>query len=140
MAISEAAEQRMIAARAARNKQDKKHPFVINIHDGRLLPNVPNLRAHSNYRVYTGDPKASAQERLRFLSVAGHRPRVVDSEVSGEQPPPPPFDIAKAGRDELVEFAASQYGAALDPGAHLNALRAQVRALARDANDLSDLT
>ena len=89
MAISEAAEQRMVAARAARNKQDKKHPFVINIHDGRLLPNVPNLRAHSNYRVYTGDPKASAQERLRFLSVAGHRPRVVDSEVSGEQPPTP---------------------------------------------------
>lgn len=136
MAISEAAEQRMIAARNARNQQDKKHPFVINIKDGRLLPNVPTLRAHPDYRVYTGDPKAAVEDRLRFLSVAGHRPRVVDSE-EGEQAPPPPFDIAKASREELVAFAASQYDATLDPGAHLNALRAQVRALAKDANDLT---
>lgn len=136
MAISEAVEQKMVAAHNARNQQDKKHPFVINIKDGRLLPNVPSLRAHPSYRVYTGDPAASPRDRLRFLSVAGHRPAVVDSD-EGEQAPPPPFDIAKAGREELVEFAASQYGTALDPSAHLNALRAQVRALAKDANDLT---
>jgi hypothetical protein len=135
MALSAQAEQKMQAERDARNKQDKKHPFVINIDDGRLLPNIPNLREHPKYRVYKGDPKASAEERLRHLAVTGHGPRVIDS--GDAVPSAPLFDIAKATREELVEFAAAQYHEQLDPNMHLATLRASVRALAQSNNDLA---
>jgi len=73
----------------ALNQQNKKYPLLINIEDGRLVPNVrligggPEIRGqdgkvlaravspHPKYRVYMGDPKASVSERMRLLATQG---------------------------------------------------------------------
>ena len=148
MPISEVMEQRMVEANRARNAQDKRHPMLINIKDGRMIPNVPKLRGHPNYRVYMGDPTASKEERLRVLHTQGllESAAIVDSGPRGVPQPGPiespegePFDVAKAQREELKIFAKQNYGVDLDPkgDTHLQTLRAQVRDLARARGDLS---
>ena len=148
MPISEAMEQKMVEANRARNAQDKRHPMLINVKDGRLIPNVPKLRTHKDYRVYMGDPQAPLVDRLRILQTQGllHAAAVVDSqnnlehlkmgtvEAAGE-----PFDIAKASREQLKAFAIENYGVGLDEkgDTHLMTLRAQVRDLAKAKGDLS---
>ncbi len=148
MAIGEAQESRMIADRAARNKQDKKHPFLINVKDGRLLPNVPNLAGraangahqpakagHKDYRVYTGDPKAAKDERLRWLQTqgigaAGGR-QVTLANVE-------PFDVGTATMDDLIDFASTEYGVSLSKQLGLKAVRAEVIKLAKEAGAVPD--
>lgn len=133
--ITEAQEMRQAAG--ARPRQDPKYPMLINIDDGRLYPNVPKMRAHPKYIVYTGDVKASATERMRWVDTAKGSPmrrrRVVADENTA-----PPFDIGKATATELVEFALTEYGKTLDPGTHLSSLRAAVRKLAQEAGNLAD--
>ena len=58
--------------------------------------------------------------------------RVVDS---GDAEP---FDIGKATVDEMVAFAAAEYQVTLDPKKHHNALRAELRALAKQHGSLAD--
>lgn len=152
MAISDVMEQQQAARYQSRNKQDKKHPMLINIEDGRLVPNVPMLAGrkgdpvnkippimpHPKYRVFTGDPKASKEQRLRWLETSGQSGAmraVVDSGADA----PAAFDVSTASREQLVAFARDQYGEALDAtgDTHLTKLRAQVRALAQTAGDLT---
>lgn len=144
LGISEQQETRMIAARAARNKQDAKHPFLINVKDGRLVPNVPALRGrpaekvdgreipakpgHPDYRVYTGSVKASLEERMKWLEtsgagVGGTRRAVV---LSDEEP----FDLNTATLDEMIEFAKSEYDKVLDKSMGMKAVRKAVADLA----------
>jgi hypothetical protein len=131
--ISEAVEMRLAEAQRNRNRQDKRHPMLINIDDGRLMPNVPRLAgrvgsadrkepaipAHPKYRVYTGDLKATHAERMRWLATSGLRAPSVEDALPLE-----PFEIMKASREELVTFARENYpDVKLDPNGHLTALR-----------------
>jgi hypothetical protein len=145
-------EQQAAARHNARNRQDRKHPFLINIEDGRLVPNVPMLGGrkgdpkekipsilpHPKYRVFSGDPKASLADRMRWIETSGQSGAmraVVDSGADA----PAAFDVSTASREQLVAFARDQYGEALDAtgDTHLTKLRAQVRALAQTAGDLT---
>ena len=119
-------------------KQDKRHPFLINVKDGRLFPNVgalrDDLKAGKNYRIFTGSPKPTHDERMKWLETQGATlaARVIDSGDSE------PFDIGKASVDEMVAFAATEYQVVLDPKKHHNALRAELRALAKQHGSLAD--
>ena len=154
--ISEAVEARMSEARAARNKQDKAVPMLINIKDFRLVPNVPLLRNHRNYRPYMGDVRATVAERQRIVETGAMlgRPAVVDSALDkllasnpnfkAPAAPEPendiePFDVGKANREELCAFALRYYGASIDPDGktHLATLRSKLRSLAAAAGDMS---
>jgi len=120
-------EQRVNDART-RQRQDKQHPLLINTKDGRLMPNVPRIRKKADYAVYTGHPKATLEDRMRYLQslggTGGARRRVVNS-ADDE-----PFDIGKATKQELVDFATSEYQANLDVKVDHRILRKQVQALA----------
>jgi len=132
-----------------KQKQDTKVPFLINIKDGRLVPNVAGTRELADYRPYQGPAKAPLEARLQYLRSEGrlgsaYRPLVDSSVEQSSAPPAPPFDIATATKDELISFAAMEYGKMLDTTAHLATLKKQVRefarqagALAGDHNDLS---
>ena len=139
--ITEAQEAAVVQARgkSPKFKQDKRHPFLINVKDGRLFPNVGALRDSTNagskdYRIFTGSPKATHDERMKWLETQGATlaARVIDSGDSE------PFDIGKASVDEMVAFAATEYQVVLDPKKHHNALRAELRALAKQHGSLSD--
>ena len=149
--ISESVEARMSEARAARNRQDKEHPMLINIKDFRLMPNVPALRTHRNYRPFAGDPRATYDERKRIVETGQlmGRPVIVDSQlakfrggatatVDAPEADEPPFDVGKASREELQVFALRYYGVEIDPDGktHLMTLRAKLRALAAAAGDM----
>lgn len=159
MPISEAQESKMIAQRAARNKQNPKVPFLINIKDGRLLPNVPALagrpeekapsgqtipakKPHPDYRPYTGSIKATEEERMHWLRSSGMTLQTADTGapvrrgvlLSDEEP----FDIGASTVAELIEFAKTEYGADLSPAGGLKALRAQVNDLAKKAGATVD--
>lgn len=128
--ITAAQEQNVSNARRA--LQDKKVPHVININDGRLMPNVPRLRTHKDYRVYTGprDPDgkpASLPQRMKWLAGAMHNnlPRIVDSSAQE------PFDIGKASRDELIVFASSELGMMLPDGLDAPEMRKRIMAYAQ---------
>jgi hypothetical protein len=156
MAISEAQESKMIAQRNARNKQNVKIPFLINVKDGRLIPNVPMLAGraaevapngqvipakppHPNYRPYTGSLKATEEERMKWLESSGFTIQTVSTEA-GNAPrravvlaDVEPFDIGTATVGELIAFAKDEYGADLSPAGGLKALRTQVGKLALEA-------
>lgn len=118
-----------IADARARQRQDKSHPLLINIKDGRLMPNVPRIRNNkkAQYVVYTGPAKATLEERMRYLQSMGRNGgrRVVDS--SSEDAP---FDIGKASKQELVDFALSEYQTQLSLETDHRKLRTQVKELA----------
>lgn len=132
MAVSEATEARMIAERQARNKQDKKYPHLINIDDGRLLPNVPNLAKHPKYRVYHGDPKATSGERLRYLAsqLGG---RAAHRAVVNSQEDVAPFDVGTATKEELIAFAQTEYDLELSSNTDIRTLRKRVADAAQRA-------
>jgi hypothetical protein len=136
MAIPNAAvnksEAAMLAARAARNKQDTKYTHLINVIDASLLPNVPKLRNHRDLRVYTGDIHATEAERKRWLETGGARlPRAV---VLAEEEP---FDIGTAELPALREFAFNEYGFNIPDAATVEQARKQVNALAKKAGALT---
>lgn len=137
MAITEAQEANLSNA-IARGRQDTKTPFCINVKDGRLMPNVPEILAHADYRPYKGNYKASLDERMAYLrsgGFGGAAKRAVVMPVEDTVPvaEEEPFDIAKASKDELVAFAFDQYQEVLDPSTHLTTLRSQVTKLAKAA-------
>lgn len=121
----------------ARNRQDKAVPFCINVKDGRLMPNVKEIREHADYRVYKGNYKASLDERMAYLrsggfgGAPGKRAVVMPAEDVEPVAEQEPFDIAKASKDELVAFAFDQWSEVLDPATHLTTLRSQVVKLAK---------
>lgn len=138
MAITDAQEANL-SNMLARNRQDKKIPFCINVKDGRLMPNVKEIREHADYRPYTGNYKASLDERMAYLRSGGFggTKRAVVPFVDDAPPAPAPaaeeepFDIAKASKEELVAFAFDQWAEVLSVDTHLTTLRSQVAKLAK---------
>jgi len=148
--ITDQQEASLAAAANALSRQDAKTPFLINIHDGRLFPNIAKLRKGNtakfglNYRPYHGPPKATIEQRMQYLrsetgtpGASAAAPLVIDSETDTYVPPPPPFDIGKASRDELITFAASQYGQVIEPNANIMSARKRVREWAQRAGELA---
>lgn len=150
MAINE---EQLSAVYQARNAQNRKRPMLINIDDGRLMPNVPRLGGrpevrdqqtgrvlepgippHPKYRVYMGDPNATREERMRVLRVGMG---IETAPIFDTQPTAAPFDIATASAEELVAFAQQQYGMSLSPNTPVHLLRGRVKAAAEKANDLA---
>lgn len=127
MSISDSQQDGLSAIRATKSKQDLAMPFLINRKDGRLMPNTELMRKHADYRPYTGSVKASLSERMLFLSSGATRPRMINSTPEDE---PEPFDIGKATKGELVDFAFNEFGAALDETADIRTLRKQLASLA----------
>lgn len=117
--IDPATEQR-IADNRSRLRQDKSVPLLIR-NDGMLYPNTKLVARKPEFRPYHGDPKASLQDRLRYLKGLGAK-----RAVSYEAPPEEPFDIGGADADALANFAMEQYGAVLDPSKPVKVLREQV--------------
>lgn len=135
-----AAEEANFSNKLARERQDTKTPFCIHVKDGRLMPNVPEIRSHPDYRLYKGNYKASLDERMAYLRSGGFGtpgkravvPFVDDSAPAEEQAP---FDIAKASKEELVAFAFDQWAEVLSVDTHLTTLRSQVAKLAKLHNN-----
>lgn len=129
--ITASQEERLSEAnsRSGKKKQDRENPMVMNIEDFRLMPNTPRLRAHKQYRVYSGPLDASVAQRKRWLEGALKQlpKRVVNSA------PEEVFDIGLATADDLVIFALENYGAKLDPEHSLKKLRTEVAKLAAAA-------
>jgi hypothetical protein len=124
MAITELDEER--AQRVAeRQRQDKKTPLLIS-EDGRLYPNTKLMRANPRYRPYHGSPKASLEDRKRYLLGLGAK-RAVQYEPEPEEA----FDIGKASVEALLEFAQEQYGIVLDPNKPPKLLREEVYRLSQ---------
>lgn len=122
MPIDEKLEQR-VAEHRGKTRQNKLHPWLIR-DDGMIVPNVPLVAKKSNFRPYHGDIKASIEDRMRYLQNLGSKRRVINSAVAADEEAP--FDIAKATKDDLIAFAADQYGEILDPALHLNKMRSIV--------------
>lgn len=123
------AQEAALAARRAQLAQDKRHPFLIHVDDGRLMPNVARLRGHQKYRVFTGSPKATPEERMAWLRSMGNgTPAPDDAEA---------FDIGKASVEEMIAFAASEYGVTFEPTMHHNKMRSELRRLAAEAGNLA---
>ncbi len=114
----------------AKKKQDRVNPHVVNIEDGRLMPNTPRLRIHPQYRVYTGPKDADAAGRLQWLEGQTRHgaPRIVNSKEAEDQ-----FDVGTATADEIVMFANEHFGAVLDPKSPMKTLRSQLVLLAEKA-------
>lgn len=132
MTISSAQADAMATRQASVKRQDSAAPLLINIEDGRLMPNAPNIRALQGYRVYHGDPKADLKTRMAYLRSGGHgrkhTPVLDDAQ---------PFDVSKAPKEELIAFAMNEYGVALDVTADLRAMRKKVMELAEAAGSLA---
>jgi hypothetical protein len=129
--ISEQQEANLAEAHArSKKKQDKTHPHVINIDDGRLMPNTPRLRILPNYRVYGGDINAALPERMKWLKSAlrAHPKAIVNSKAEEDT-----FDVGTASVDDLIVFAVENFGASLNPKHPLKNLRAEVMRLAEVA-------
>lgn len=119
-------EQR-IAEHRGKTRQSKSCPWLIR-DDGMIFPNVPLIAKKQNFRPYHGDPAAPLDERMQYLQGLTHqRRRVVMSAPLVEEEP---FDIAKATKEELIAFAMEEYAEPIDPGEHLNKVRAIVAKLA----------
>lgn len=123
-AIDQATEQR-IAERRAKQRHLQNPPFLIHTEDGRLYPHTKLSATNPKYRPYHGDPKATLDDRMRYLKGLAGKRQVVFSE------PDEPFDIGTADADSLVMFAMDQYGVGLDPAKPLAELRRKVADLAK---------
>lgn len=127
--ITDQQEANLAAAHArAKKKQDKTNPYVVNITDGRLMPNTPRLRAHKDYRVYPVSQeearKSTVVDRLKWIERSAAMPsgpKVVNSMSEADT-----FDVGSANADEMAVFAMENFGLALDPKKPLKALRKEV--------------
>ena len=124
MAISEAQENKMAAAIAAKKRQDPNMPFLIHRTDGRLMPNTPLMRKHKSLVPYTGSVKASLEERMRYLATGSSR-RVTLAPPQEEEV----FDIGTATKEEILDFALAEYGQQLNEKAPVHILRGQLNKL-----------
>jgi hypothetical protein len=126
MAITESQEAGL--AERAKSRQDKTNPFLIHIEDGRLLPNTARTRKHPKYRVYTGDIRASQEERMAFIhsGIGGsiNRPKVTNSAAEADE-----FDVGRATKDEMIVFAMQQFGVSLTADTDIRTMRKQIMQL-----------
>lgn len=83
--------------------------------DGTLVPSTPRILAQPNIRPYHGDPRATLQERLRYLAGFVQRRPVVGLE---------PFNMRKATKEEILQFMDEEYGVQLDARGDEDTVRA----------------
>lgn len=114
----------------AKKKQDRTNPHVINIEDGRLMPNTPRLRIHPLYRVYTGPKNADVGTRMRWLEgqTRAGTPKLTNSKEAEDT-----FDVGTATADELVMFGLEHFGLTLDGKKPLKVLRKEIMDAAEKA-------
>lgn len=120
MRMNDETEARLSEARS-RRRQNRECPLLIR-DDGMLFPNVPLVAKKQNFRPYRGDPKASLQERLNYLSGYGQSRRRVHYDPSVDEAP---FELSKASAEDIIAFAFEELGATLDPALPLPELRAE---------------
>lgn len=118
MAITEEHEKAAAAFRG-KHRQNKANPWLIRTDDGMIFPNVPLLAKKPNMRVYAGDIKAPVEERLKMLEGMPGRRSIVFDDVE-------PFNITKASKTELIQFAMDEYSEPIDETEHINKVRAVV--------------
>ena len=114
----------------AGRRQDSAVPLLINTRDARLVPNVPNVRRLPEYRPYHGAKDASLEARLAYIRSGGGAPAVTATTSATA------FDISKASKPELVDFAANEYGVALEDG-DVRTMRRKLAELAEAAGTLA---
>lgn len=119
--------EKNVANHRGKTRQNKANPWLIR-DDGMIVPNCPLIAKRPNFRIYRGDINASLEDRMRYLQNLGGKRRVINSAVASDEDAP--FDIAKATKDQLAEFALDQFGEILDPTMHLNKLRSIVANIA----------
>ena len=89
--------------RSAKRRQDKDHPMVVNINDGRRMPNVPMLREHKDYRVYMGKPPNASRRRRAGSGCAATWKRGTPQVTYTS--PTDAFDVAQGfTKDDLIVF------------------------------------
>lgn len=127
--ITDAQEAKIADART-RSAQDKANPLLINIDDGRLMPNVRRVLRHKSgkYVIYSGDPKASLENRMLWLQSMGRQPgarRIINTAIEEEV-----VDLGKLTKEDLVELAMVEYQTELPMNIDVKEMRKRVMALA----------
>lgn len=84
--------------------------------DGTLVPSTPRILAQPNIRPYHGDPRATLQERLRYLAGFVQRRPVIGLE---------PFNMRTATKEQIIQFMDEEYGVQLDARADEDTVRAK---------------
>jgi len=130
----------LVEATRAKYKQDKQTPFYINVNDGRLIPNTIAVRGHAHpttgdivpetrnadYVPYHGDPKASLEERMKWLRTANTAPRRVITSASVTEPER--IDLDKMSKEQLENFMLTEFGMRPPKGADVRTLRKMILA------------
>jgi hypothetical protein len=125
----------------SKKKQDKTNPFVVNVKNGRLMPNTPRLRVHKDYRVYPASleeaQKSTTADRMKWIersaAMRTDAPRIVNSKAAEDA-----FDVGTATADDLAVFAMETWGLALDPKKPLKTLRSEVMKKAAEMEALEN--
>ncbi len=124
--LNDTGDARISEANAKKHAQDKRIPFLINTSDARLMPNTPLIRKMvATYVPYTGAASDSLEVRRAFLASSNGRKRVVNSAADE----PELVDIGKLSKDDLVAYAITEHGFALDPSKDVRALRKELMAV-----------
>jgi hypothetical protein len=114
-----------ISEARGRTRQNKEVPFLINIEDFRLVPNVKLIAQNPKYRPYHGDVNATLEQRRAYVTKLGRQVRVINTSEDDDT-----VDIGKMNADQLLAFAADEFGAALNPAHSEAKLRQEVARLA----------
>jgi hypothetical protein len=91
--------------------------------DGMLFPATDKVLRLHEFRPYHGDPNATLPQRLAYLRGQQASQATQISIETGA------FDIGTASKEELAEFALTEYGVQLDTRRDIGLLRADVAAL-----------
>jgi hypothetical protein len=94
--------------------------------DGMLCPFTKGAAMRPNMRPYHGDPKANKEDRLKWLAGTYGSTAVTSIELQEAGS----FDIGKANKGELLEFASNEYGVDLDSRKSEDQLRKEIVELA----------
>lgn len=114
-----------ISEARARTRQNREVPFLINIDDFRLLPNVKLIAKNPKYRPYHGPVNATLEERRAYVTKLGRTVRVINTAEQDDT-----VDIGQMNADQLIAFAMDEFGAALNPAMPEAKLRLEVARLA----------
>jgi hypothetical protein len=108
--------------RSAKRRQDKENPMVVNINDGRLMPNVKMLREHPDYRIYRGPDTKDAKVRLQWLNGELKRTPIKVTNTKADAV----FDVGTATRDDIIVFMMEEYGITVKPETPMSTMRQMV--------------
>jgi hypothetical protein len=108
--------------RTSKRRQDRENPHVVNVKDGRLMPNVKMLREHPDYRIYRGPDTDDAKVRLQWLDGALKRVPMKVTNTKADAV----FDVGTATRDDIIVFMMEEYGIVVKPETPMSTMRQMV--------------